>query len=107
MPWDKNGDAIVFECDDCEKVEPCNIQSVWATSTAPIPNGLRHSAAAPTDFAVCWQYMQGIGWRTFKRIGHPWTMHCVTCGPAAEVAHNEHQRMEAQRDRLKHKNARE
>lgn len=87
MPWNKNEEATVFECDDCDAKEP--------------------AASSVTDFAVCWRVMQGIGWRSFKRIGQPWTFHCPKCGPQAEVEHREHKRREAERDRLKHRNARD
>lgn len=89
---------IFFECDDCETRVDCDVPTVRSTSTRP---------AGTSDYLVCWEYMQGIGWRTFKRIGHPWTFHCPKCGPTAEVAHREHKRMEAQRDRLKIRNARD
>lgn len=99
MAWDKADmkPVIVFECDDCEASVECDVPTIRRTA----------SVQNDSDFIMCWQYMQGIGWRTFKRIGHPWTHHCTSCGPAAEVAHREHQRQEVYRDRLKHKNARE
>lgn len=100
MPWDKADmkPVVVFECDDCEAKLECDVPTVRQGSTA---------SADQSDFAVCWLYAQGLGWRGFKRTGHPWTYHCIKCGPAAEVAHREHKRMEAQRDRLKSKNARD
>lgn len=89
--------VIVFECDDCEAKVECDVPTIRRTA----------SAQNDSDFIMCWRYMQGIGWRTFKRIGHPWTFHCPACGPTAEMAHREHKRQEIRRDQLRHKNARE
>ncbi len=96
MAWDRVDNTITFECDDCGSVRVSDISQARLGSTT-----------ANSDFITCWQYVQGTGWRTFKRVGHDWTFHCVACGPAAEVAHREHKRMEAQRDRLKVRNARD
>lgn len=101
MAWNAANGAVNFDCDDCGAVQSCNVEQVRLGVATCAGNG------DPSDFVVCWEYMRGIGWRSFKRIGHPWTFHCVSCGPTAEVAHREHQRMEANRERLKHKNARE
>jgi hypothetical protein len=54
---------------------------------------------------MCWRYMRGVGWRSFKRTGRNWSYHCVKCGPEAEIAHREHQRHEAERDRIRARNA--
>ena len=86
MAWTDNGGTVVFECDGCEAVETFD----------------------NATFLGSWPIMQEkFGWRSLKRIGHPWTFHCAKCGPQAEVEHREHKRREAERDRLKTRNARD
>lgn len=93
MAWDKPDDkTVTFECDDCTEVVDCDIETIRATGQ-PTPND--------SDFIVCWRYLVGIGWRSFKRTGRNWSYHCVKCGPAAEASHNAHRRQESERDRIK------
>jgi hypothetical protein len=98
MPWNKADETITFECDTCDVVVDCDIKTVRATA---------QPSDYETDFAVCFRYMRGIGWRSFKRSGRAWSYHCTACGPQAEVEHNDHRRLEDERDRIRSRNARE
>lgn len=99
MPWHKSDEAVTFECDTCDLIVDCDTKTV--RDTAEQPN------AQDSDFAICWRYMQGIGWRSFKREGRLWAYHCPTCGPQAEVEHGDHRRLEDERERIRSRNARE
>lgn len=98
MGWKDDSVNVVFECDTCDAVETVEVAKARFGSTAP---------EGTSNFILCWSFMQGIGWRSLKRIGHPWTFHCIKCGPQAEVDHREHKRREAERDRLKVRNSRD
>lgn len=95
MPWNKTDTSLIFECDDCD----ASVEHKLADLTLP----------GASEFANAWGMMENLRepWRSFKRIGQPWTFHCAKCGPQAEVEHREHKRREVERDRLKHRNARD
>lgn len=57
------------------------------------------------DFAPSWARAKEIGWLTLKRTGRDWTHHCPLCAPQAERDHEAHKRNEAERERLKARNA--
>ena len=98
MPWHSSDGLVIFECDSCDVVVDCDVATIRSTA---------HPTAHDTDFSLCYRYMQGIGWRSFKRTGRPWSYHCPTCSPQAESEHRDHQRLENERDRIKTRNARE
>lgn len=89
MGWAKEADKIIFECDSCEaEGTSCDIAEIRRTSAKP----------DATDYIVCFSYMQGVGWRAFKRTGRPWTYHCPVCGPQAEITHRDYMRLERARE---------
>lgn len=98
MPWHNTTEIVTFECDTCDTVVDCDIKTVRATA---------QPTEHDTDFAVCWRYMRGLGWRSLKRTGRDWSYHCAPCGSQAESEHQEHCRHEAERDRIRMRNARE
>lgn len=98
MAWDRPDDAtIVFECDTCDAEIECDV--------AKVRSGSRETPVEWTAFSLCWRYVQGIGWRGLKRIGHDWTHHCPACGEAAQTAHDQHRLDEHARERIKARNA--
>lgn len=99
MAWDKTDDeTLSFECDSCAEVVDLNVDRIREMAF-PEPK--------TPDFCMCWRYLQGIGWRSFKRIGRDWTYHCAKCGPEAETAHNEWRRQENERERIRSRNRRD
>jgi|ERR1019366_3619715 hypothetical protein len=99
MAWDKpDASTIAFECDSCSEAIECDIETIRAECFTVTDD-------KSSDFAVCWRHVQGLGWRSFKRTGRNWTYYCVTCIPAAEAAHKQHNIDEATRDRIKAKNS--
>jgi hypothetical protein len=101
MAWEKSSDGLViaFDCDTCDVSIECDVKTVRA-------GGHTVTDDKSSDFAVCLNHVKGIGWKSFKRTGHPWTYHCPACVPAAEDAHTQHRSAEAERDRIKARNAR-
>lgn len=99
MAWEQIDESeIVFECDTCNDTLECNVAKVREGCYTV-------SDDAASDFVVCWQYAQGLGWMGLKRTGHEWTHHCIKCHADAEAAHAEHRKQEHARDRLKARNA--
>lgn len=98
MAWDNPSESeFVFECDTCETATvECDAEKVRLGSSETNP--------AVTEFALCWRYVQGLGWRGFKRIGHDWTHHCPACIPQAQADHEVHRTNEIARDRQKARN---
>lgn len=97
MSWEKTDANVTFYCDspECDATQILNI----AATREEYPND------ALPDFVVCWRRAQlKFGWRSFKYRN--WEYFCSKCGPAAEVAHVEHQRQEEERERIKAYNAR-
>jgi hypothetical protein len=104
MSWDKSDDCITFYCDSAE----CDRNTSVTISSARTCNGhLTVTPPPPTasDFAFCWFHAKRHGWVSFKRNGQPWTYHCKECAAQAEHDHQEHQRNEAERERIKARNA--
>lgn len=96
--WSKlNDSTITFECDsiECTEAVDCDVK-VIRESSGPAPHA--------SDFSVCWRHLQNSGWRSFRRIGKPWTYHCPTCGPEAEKTHHEHQQSDSARDEIRARN---
>lgn len=101
MAWEKSSDGavIVFYCDTCDGAVECEIKPIRERADR------FQETDKVSDFAICWKHIQVLGWKSFKRTGHSWTYHCPTCVPAAEEAHTHHRVDEAERDRIKAKNA--
>ncbi len=98
MPWIKLTEStLTFECDTCDEAIECDVATVRRTSV--------EQPTEWSDFSLCWRYLQGLGWRSFKRVGQEWTFHCVACGDAAEAAHIQHRTDEQARDQFKARNA--
>src|SRR5579864_4005614 len=97
MLWEQpDRSTIVMECDTCGDVTECDVETVR--------EGEAH-APADSDFIACWRYLQGLGWKSFKRTGKSWTYHCPKCADAAEQAQTEYRRDERERERAKARNA--
>lgn len=99
MGWENHAGAITFYCDgpDCEVT---GLYHIAETRNAGIyPHSL-------SDFAVCFNRARGLGWHSFKKTGRPWEYFCPKCVPAAEEAQRHHNEQEAERERIKQRNAR-
>jgi hypothetical protein len=96
MTWEKTETDVAFYCDSIE----CGAVSMYNI------NKTRNDHPNPgiSDFAACWGRASFNGWRSFKYRN--WEYFCPKCAPAAEVTHQEHQRQEAERERIKARNAR-
>lgn len=98
MSWVKEEFQIVFECDTCEtEFIEVNITEARLGSSRrpPFP-----------DLLPCWDVAKGAGWTSYKRIGHDWTYHCPKCAETAAAAHEEYNKAERERERIKERNAR-
>lgn len=99
MAWDNPGGGVItFECDSCTAVEECDTEKVKLGVAGPL-----HKLV--TDFTMCWSYLEGLGWKSFKRTGHPWSYHCLKCSEEAERQHREWLRHDHERERAKARNA--
>jgi len=95
MSWIADGRTITFTCDSC----PEGLESTESV------NAEYYAKPSESDFAAAWRIVQRPGgWRSFKRTGHSWTYHCAKCAPQAESEHAEHNRNEAERERIKARN---
>lgn len=94
MAWEKTNANVTFYCDtpDCDSYEIVSSRVLFGS-----PNN--------STFAACWQRVQSIGWRSFKRGGRPWTYHCSACALSAAESHREYNRREQERERIKAQNA--
>lgn len=101
MSWDKTDKEVVFYCDgpDCEVTSLFDILETRDTGIYP---------QTSSDFAVCWNRAQGVGWRSFKKPGGrwPWEYFCPKCAAAAAEAQRRHNEQENERERIKQRNAR-
>lgn len=99
MAWELNpaNGTIVFECDSSGEVATCEMAKIRGTCNGVSPHD--------TDFGLCWRYLKGLGWVSFKRTGKPWTYHCPKCAVDAEREHHEWTHNDHERERLKKRNA--
>jgi hypothetical protein len=101
MSWEKTtgeklGQTIVtFYCDSPD----CDVAGLFDV----LPPGEKPLVS---EFADCWKAAQEAGWRSFKRAGKPWDYFCPKCAADAEVAHRRYNQEEAERERIKERNAR-
>ena len=107
MAWEQGqnsagADYVMFTCDSPD----CNDGKGRNVSLSPEAFRNADTPAHVTNFAVCWTHIQTKGWRSFKRGGRPWEYFCPACAPAAEAAQREYNRQEAERERIKARNAR-
>jgi hypothetical protein len=84
MSFDRNDDnnTTLFKCDTC----PATLSLIGT-------------------FGDCAEACRSKGWIMLKRIGYDWSHHCPACAPAAEKDHVEYKQREAERERVKARNA--
>jgi len=92
MSWSQEDRVITFYCDTGDESESINVDAhrTWVN-------------AGQSDYMVA--EAQLTNWIALKRAGQPWTHHCPKCAEQAEREHEIHKRNEADRERLKARNA--
>ena len=92
MSWSQENHTITFYCDTCDKSTEIDTVAHRTHLNLSMSDYVVAESRVPDRLAL-------------KRANHDWTHYCAGCADQAEREHEDYQRQEAIRERIKARNA--